>query len=329
MMKKVPTSDKPYISFVVVARNDNYGGNLLHRMQVSVSALLTLCEKHCLNMELIIVEWNPPKDNPHLADVLVWPESTKYCRVRIIEVPEEIHQQLPGSDRMPLFEYIGKNVGVRRAQGNYILATNPDILFSEELMEFLSSGSLSPGCFYRTTRYDVRSPVPLDVPVEKQLHYCQQNVIRVHGYYRSYDNKFSGKFNPYSLARAFAGYLKWKLQHFPFAFPFGNASGDFLLMHKSHWHSLHGYPEVKGVHHIDSLMVYVALFQRLEQIRLGNQLRIYHPEHGRPESGKPFSPEVKSAYHQLLKTHKPIIFNDETWGLGEENLPEAYIQQSL
>ena len=44
------------ISFVVTARNDNYGGDFLHRMQVFVNVLLTLCEKHSLNMELVIVD---------------------------------------------------------------------------------------------------------------------------------------------------------------------------------------------------------------------------------------------------------------------------------
>ena len=46
MIEKVPISDKPYISFVVVARNDNYSGNFLDRMQVFVNVLLTLCGKH-------------------------------------------------------------------------------------------------------------------------------------------------------------------------------------------------------------------------------------------------------------------------------------------
>jgi len=325
MIEKVLIPNKPYISFVVVSRNDNYGGNLLYRMQASINALSTLCEKHCLNMELIIVEWNPPKDNPHLANVLTWPESLKHYQVRIIEVPEEIHQQLPNPDRIPLFVYRGINVGVRRAHGDYILVTNPDILFSEELIEFLCSGSLLPGCFYRTARYDVRSPIPLNIPVEKQLRYCEQHTFRINSYRRSYDYKFSCKFNPYGLARALTRYLGWRLLVFPFVSPYGNASGDFLIMHRKHWHSLRGYPEVIGVHHIDSLMVCIVVFQGLKQIRLRNPLVIYHPEHSRPEDGKPYSPEVKSALLQLLKTHKPIIFNDETWGLGKETLSERLI----
>jgi hypothetical protein len=316
--------DKPYISFVVVARNDNYGGNFLHRMQAFLNVLLTLCEEQSTNFELVIVEWNPPRNNPRLIEALKWGKRPKNCKVRIIEVPNKIHQRLPHSDRMPLVEYVGKNVGVRRAEGEFILSTNPDLLFSEELVKFLGSGNLSPKCFYRIVRYDVKSPIPLDMPAEEELRYCEQHVFRIHGY-TSYDNKFTGKFNPYRLTRALATYLKWGLPLFPSAVPFTNAAGDFFMMHRSHWHSLHGFPEVIGVHQIDSLFLYVALFRGLEQIVLRSPLRIYHQDHGRLESSKPFSPEVKSAYHRLFKKRKPIIFNDETWGLGGENLPEIYI----
>ena len=318
------------ISFVVAARNDNYGGDFLHRMQVFVNVLLTLCERHCLNMELVIVEWNPPKDNPRLTDALMWLDSSRYCKIRAIEVPEEIHRQLPFSDHIPLFEFIGKNVGVRRAQGEFILVTNPDILFSEELIRFLGSERLSPKCFYRATRYDAEGPIPADVTVEKQLAYCQQHITSINGYLYSFEYRLGKKSNLYRTLMGFADYLRWRLLYFPLDRPFTNASGDFFLMHNSHWHYLHGYPEIIGVAsdgriHADSFMMYMALFHGLKQIRLRNQMRIYHQEHDRPKSSRPFSPEVELTAHQLLRTRKPTIFNDETWGLGSYDLPVKVI----
>ena len=50
------------ISFVVAARNDDYGGNFLHRMQVFVDNVMTLSSQEDLSAELMIVEWNPPAD---------------------------------------------------------------------------------------------------------------------------------------------------------------------------------------------------------------------------------------------------------------------------
>ena len=54
--------EEPYVSFVVIVRNDDHGENFLQRMQIFVSALLEQIVKHNLKAELIIVEWNPPTD---------------------------------------------------------------------------------------------------------------------------------------------------------------------------------------------------------------------------------------------------------------------------
>ena len=169
---------EPYISFVVTARNDDHGGNLLRRMQIFVTGLMEQAKKHNLSAELILVEWNPPPDRPRLFQALSWPEGP--CRVRIIEVPYEIHRRFRHSDKLALFQMIAKNVGIRRAEGRFILATNIDLLFSDRLMSFLASRSLKPQFMYRVDRYDVPDDVPTDVTIEEQLGYCQHNFIRVH-----------------------------------------------------------------------------------------------------------------------------------------------------
>lgn len=238
---KIP-KHKAYISFIVVGRNDNYGGDFLHRINVFVKDLITLCEKYELNSELVIVEWNPPGDRPRLKDAMTWPQiERRYCKIRIIEIPNEIHKRLPKFYCIPVFEYIGKNVGIRRARGEYVLSTNPDLLFSEELINFLGSGKLSPKCFYRIARYDVKSPVPVNMPVSKQLDYCKNNIIKVHTYFGSFNNRF-GWIKP----RVFAGHLRQRVLFFPFAPPHTRASGDFFLMHRNHWNTMRGYLEFKG-----------------------------------------------------------------------------------
>ena len=318
------------MSFVVVGRNDNYGGDFLCRMQASIDVLLTLCEKHALNMELVVVEWNPPEDRLRLADALTWPDSLKYCRVRNIEVPEKIHRQFPKSERLPLFEYIGKNVGVRRARGKFVVVTNADILFSEELIEFIAHGNLSPQCFYRATRYDVEGPVPLGLPVEARLAYCQQHIIRINGYLGSFDNRPSERFAIQRVMSQCVDYVIWRARHFPHARPFTNASGDFYMMHHSHWHPLRGYPQIVGADshgffHSDAFLMHGALFYGLKQVRLGKRLRIYHQEHERLRNPSLFSGQVESALRQVSRENTPVIFNDEGWGLGNCDLPERII----
>ena len=74
---------------------------------------------------------------------------------------------------------IGKNAGIRRARGEFILATNIDILFSSELMEFLAARRLDRDRMYRIDRHDVESEVPENGSVEEQLEYCRTHRIRI------------------------------------------------------------------------------------------------------------------------------------------------------
>ena len=169
----------PYLSVVATARNDNHGGNMLRRMQIFINGLLEQCRRHQLDAELIIVEWNPPSDNPPLADVLSWQVKDSPCVVRIIQVPPEVHDQLNHSASLPLFQMIAKNVGIRRAKGQFVLATNIDLLFSDELFSFIAAHQLKTGAVYRLDRHDAASDVPLNASLSEQLDYCAQNILRI------------------------------------------------------------------------------------------------------------------------------------------------------
>jgi hypothetical protein len=172
-------SAAPYLSLVVTARNDDHGGNLLGRMQAFVNNWLNQARRFAIPSELIIVEWNPPPDRPRLAQALHWPEEPGPCAVRIVEVPPQVHARYANAKALPLYQMIGKNVGIRRARGQFVLATNIDILFSSELAAFLAEQRLDPHRLYRIDRYDVMSDVPVDADPEEQLAYCRSHLIRI------------------------------------------------------------------------------------------------------------------------------------------------------
>ena len=169
----------PYLSIVAAARNDNHGGNMLRRMQIFINGVITQSRRYQLPIELIIVEWNPPADQPQLSEALTWNVKDSPCVVRVIEVPNHLHQQLRHSASLPLFQMIAKNVGIRRATGEFVLATNIDLLFSDALFEFLALRPLHPGKSYRVDRYDVTSDVPPETSIEEQLAYCDRSIIRI------------------------------------------------------------------------------------------------------------------------------------------------------
>jgi hypothetical protein len=174
-----PYISLPYISLVVTARNDNHGGNLLGRMQAFVNSWIGQARQHHIPSEMIIVEWNPPRDRLPLADALHWPLDMGPCQVRFIQVPPEVHRRFAHAEALPLYQMIAKNVGIRRARAPFVLVTNIDILFSSELAQFLGERRLQPGRMYRMDRHDVMSQVPVDAPVEEQLDYCRTHLIRI------------------------------------------------------------------------------------------------------------------------------------------------------
>jgi hypothetical protein len=169
----------PYLSVVVTARNDDHGGNLLGRMQAFVNGLLSQCARHRVPSELVMVEWNPPPERVPLEKAFNWSALNEFCEVRIIEVPPDVHLKFEHARALPLYQMIAKNVGIRRARGEFILATNIDILFSDELFEILAARALTTGKMYRADRWDVMAEVPADQPIERQLAWCNSHLLRV------------------------------------------------------------------------------------------------------------------------------------------------------
>ena len=75
-----------YISFVVATRNDDHGGNMSSKNQYFVDRWSYLVKKFNLSAELIIVEWNPPKNKNLLKDELKIPHLENSQKIKIITV---------------------------------------------------------------------------------------------------------------------------------------------------------------------------------------------------------------------------------------------------
>jgi hypothetical protein len=166
------------LSVVVTSRNDGHGGKMLERTRLFGDSLINQANRFGISGELIIVEWNPP-DGPRLSEVLHFQNRSEHFDIRFIEVPESIHVGLRNADVIPLFQMIAKNVGIRRARGKFVLATNPDLLFTDELMSKLAS-DLDPRVMYRLDRTDVEANIPLNATMQEQLSWCESHVLRIH-----------------------------------------------------------------------------------------------------------------------------------------------------
>ena len=155
-------------------------------MQHFVDGFIAQCRKHRLDAELILVEWNPPQDRPSLEKALVWPDDFGPAVVRIVTVPPDVHARFPHADSVPLFQMIGKNVGIRRSRGNFVLATNIDILFDDTTVIYLRD-QLTPGTVLRVDRYDVPADLPKDGSFDHVLADCRNRFFQVNRRYGVFD----------------------------------------------------------------------------------------------------------------------------------------------
>jgi hypothetical protein len=176
----------PHLSIVAVSRNDDHGGDMRARMQHFVNGLFAQCRRHRLDAELVLVEWNPPADRPPLAAAIEWPADFGPARARVVTVPHAIHALVSSGSEFPLFQMIGKNVGIRRARGRFVLATNVDILLDDALVRYLRD-RLEPGTMLRVDRYDVPSDLPRRVPFVEVLADCARRFFQVNSRFGTFD----------------------------------------------------------------------------------------------------------------------------------------------
>jgi hypothetical protein len=321
------------VSIVFAVRDHEYGGGLLARSQKHIDALIELANRYRLSAEIVIVEWNPRPDQAPFRESLHWPDNLGTVSLRFLEVAPEIHWRLPNADRIPMFEYIAKNAGLRRARGRFLLATNPDLFCSRDLVRWLARAPLSPGKFYRVDRWDLSEDIPGDRTLASQLRFCRKHVARVHGLFGSYRGPDHGRL----LKEEYDGYrrettcakLPTNTEDARLILPADglhrNAAGDFFLMERRCWQRLRGYPELHTHSHIDAILCWVAASAGLVQEVLPSRCHLYHQVHDRASHADFPQTDWRPWYDRYLDAISQgpsMVVNRRNWGLGNELLPE-------
>ena len=324
---------RPYLSIVATSRNDGHGGDLLDRMQVFLDGLALHCAERKQTAELILVEWNPPGDRPPLAEVCRFGQTGGHLRTRLITVPPRTHASLENAAALPMFQMIAKNVGIRRARGDYVLATNVDILCSEPLSRWLAGRPLRDGTFYRVDRHDVNGRAPKDISFEQKLVWHGQHVIReagptgvrscdyryaVHG--RGLIDRVGRRYRAQRARQPAEAALgtAWRILRDsierrgkarripPLHF---HAAGDFTLMSRRDWFALRGYPELPTYSwNLDALFLVMAFRHGMSEHRRDPPEIIYHLDHGRHAGWTPAGAEAMFA--ELRSKRIPVVDGD-------------------
>jgi len=321
-----------YLSIVATTRNDNHGGDLLRRTTAFVNSVYVQAKKFNLPVELILVEWNPPADQPLLKEVLPPPPADVPVSLRYVIVPAETHKTYRFASSMPLYQMIAKNVGIRRAKGEYVLCTNIDVLFSDLCFSTLAEKNLKEGAFYRANRCDIPKEVMDEPTHEKQLIYGENNIIRRLGNAPGHE-ALSGPtilFKYAWVARILNNALVavWRLfhpgqfAHFIIDFM---ACGDFTLMSKKDWMKIDGYVELDMYSiHIDSMGIWSACALGMEQVIFPHRGCIYHIDH---ENGWESDDVIKTIkflsdkpsldYSIVHRAGMKMVESKTNWGLNK------------
>lgn len=334
----------PYLSIIVACRNDSHRTDMKTLLHKVIQQWSSLCQKYHLAAEYLVVEWNPPTENPSIKEILLDAPVNEYFKIRIITVSEKIHNKIDPQNILPLHQMIAKNTGIRRAKGKFLLCTNMDVFPDSLLIKEIANKKLRPGYYYRANRCDIPDKI-FSVPEPDNEIFARQHIIRRMGmnsrwpglkvYKKQYVVYRYEVFKPFYpilliIKRLLLGKDKFKIATID-----KEACGDFTLMNKEDWIKVSGYIEHPVYPlHIDTLALVRARFLGIKQHIFSKEHCVYHIDHkGSWTEETAHTLQIEQPYMSWSDAEKVIdemkqgIFNYNTpnWGLEYEQLPETWI----
>ena len=236
----------------------------------------------------MFIEWAPPSGNPLLFEQTFNALPTldrRICSWYIVD--PEYHTALSLNPRLEYLEFLAKNVGVRRARGEYILTSNCDVYLGRRVLDALEQRALEPRVLYRAPRHDLNLP--------EDLHHVSWEMLE----------------DPRNLAGP-AHVLKRPYM--------GSGTGDFAMIDRDAFHEIRGFNEVYRVARIgiDRNLIVKALASGLEVRDIGGP--VYHQNH---EGSYRLNPKAyEGREHEApwgdRRWHSSGVsyINPPTWGLA-------------
>jgi len=158
------------ISVVTAGRDPDYGENLMDRTKVAYERNMMEASSRNIEVDWVFVEWNPTK-----VLISTWLSDQG---VRCFIVPTDIHERLVHPKVIGEYRFMeghAKNVGMRRAEHEWMIVSNVDNLYNPSIWNFVEQGKFDPTVMYRAERRDV----PFKF-FNKQFPKMERNKIRVY-----------------------------------------------------------------------------------------------------------------------------------------------------
>lgn len=274
-------------SVCIVSRNDNYGGNLIERSTYCLNSMIDTFD------EVWYVDWNSPEDAGSLLNVIK-PNLELKGNLHHIVVTSDIASILTNNDpdAAKCCEVLGRNIGIRRATGDYIVSSNIDIIAPSkvELEKFIKSSD-------KNTFYTIsRRHTDLKAIQELKLKFNDWRDIRDElvnvSQERHYDEKVVTG-DDYSLI---------------------NCCGDFQIAHKDIWNSVRGFEEeLIYVLYSDTNVQKKAVMHGFD-LKAVYSPALFHIDHGPGGAGFMTGINKKTNNMNRAVTTQHETWNDDTWG---------------
>lgn len=255
-----PVPARPYVSFVSYFRNDGYTSDFDLRVKRATRFLVRQLQRASLEAEVVLVEWNPPRDRPLIIETL-GPLPERDCvQVRGIVVGKDHHERFVGAQASSMNPAAAANVGLRRAKGRFITPKAADSFLSHEIIATIARRDLHGNGLYRCDRCDVSLSAG-------DLQERDDDLLLAE--LESRDSTRHSRI-PHPP--------QWYIRELH-----TNACGDFLLMSRDMWHTVRGFPLDGTVLSLDcdSLLMHAAVALGSHEICLPPACRIFKGRHAR------------------------------------------------
>jgi len=276
---------RPYLTLVFTGRNDDFGGDFNGRFFRALRFNHDRLDAAGIPHEFVFVEWRPIPNKPYLATLLAseFPQLGP-SELRSFVVDAAYHDALSLNRRLQFQEFIAKNVGIRRARGEYVLTTNTDIYLSRGVIDYLAARALQPDVLYRAARHDLKGHIDASC-MDWDLLEDERN---------------------------------WEIVN-PIKPPYyTNASGDFLLLDSLASHRLRGFNEIYRTAkiHMDGNFCVKAHASRIQLVDIGAP--VYHVGRGtlHAQIGSYRDKPAEAPWGDIRWNSDVIYINGDNWGLG-------------
>lgn len=278
------------LSAVVVSRNDNYGGNLADRATYCLNSLIDTFD------EVFYIDWNSPTHSLlyDIEDRLI-----KKGNLKHIVIPPDVASMLTNNDPQAQVccETLARNIGIRRATGDYIVSTNIDVIAPRRDHLEKAINELDKNTFYTISRRHVEwKNIEEFHGGERKFEDWKQ--LRDHLIENSEERKYDEKVvegDDYSII---------------------NCCGDFQLAHRDIWN------EIKGFEEELIYVLYSDTNVQKKAVKHGFDLKaiyspaLFHIFHGKGGGG--FLDGINRKTNDMYRavTSQEKTENKDTWGFS-------------